>query len=149
VIRRGWSARRAVLVTAACIPVMFTLPSISNDYRLVLLVFPLSVLAAATVALRRGGGPLWALLFTAVGSEFFLLARSSRLIEPSLQGSKFALIVGLQVLLLIVGALEGRVREADYATGKLRAQAARAVAEAGLHGRDADPEAAGSVGAQP
>ena len=59
----------------------------------------------------RLGGSLWALLFMAVGSEFFLLARSSRLIAPSLQGSKFALIVGLQVLLLIVGALEGRERE--------------------------------------
>ena len=67
--------------------------------------------AAATAALRRGGGPLWALLFMAVGFEFFLLARSSRVVAPSLQGSKFALIVGLQLLLLIVGALEGRVTE--------------------------------------
>ena len=106
VMRRGWSARRAVLVSAACVPVMCTFTSISNDYRLVLLVFPLSVLAAVTAARRRDGGRLWALLFMAVGSEFFLLARSSRVVAPSLQGSKFALIVGLQVLLLIVGALE-------------------------------------------
>jgi hypothetical protein len=111
VMRRGWNARRAVLVSAACIPVMCTFPSISNDYRLVLLVFPLSVLAAATAAMRRDGGPLWALLFMAVGFEFFLLARSSRVVAPSLQGSKFALIVGLQLLLLIVGALEGRVTD--------------------------------------
>ena len=111
VMRSGWSARRAVLVSAACFPVMCTFPSISNDYRLVLLVFPLCVLAAATATMRGDGGPLWTLLFMAVGSEFFLLARSSRLIAPSLQGSKFALIVGLQVLLLIVGALEGRERE--------------------------------------
>jgi hypothetical protein len=116
VMRRGWSARGAVLASAACVPVMCTLPSISNDYRLVLLVFPLSILAAATAALRRGGGPLWALLFLAVGSESFLLARSSRLIAPSLQGSKFVLIVGLQVLLLAVGALEGRAGE----TGRAR-----------------------------
>ena len=109
VMRRGWSARRAVLASAACVPVMCTFPSISNDYRLVLLVFPLSVLAAATAAMRSHGGPLWALLFMAVGLELFLLARSSRLIAPSLQGSKFALIVGLQVLLLIVGALEGHM----------------------------------------
>jgi hypothetical protein len=107
VMRRGWSTRGAVLVSAACVPVMCTLPSISNDYRLVLLVFPLSVLAAVTAAMRRHGGPLWALVFMAVGFEFFLLARSSRVVAPSLQGSKFALIVGLQVLLLIVGALEG------------------------------------------
>ena len=111
VMRRGWSARRAVLVSAACIPVMCTFPSISNDYRLVLLVFPLSVLAAMTAAMRRDGGPLWALLFMAVGFEFFLLARSSRVVAPSLQGSKFALIVGLQLLLLIVGALEGHVTD--------------------------------------
>jgi hypothetical protein len=90
---------------------MCTFPSISNDYRLVLLVFPLSVLAAVTAAMRRDGGPLWALLFMAVGFEFFLLARSSRVVAPSLQGSKFALIVGLQVLLLIVGALEGHVTD--------------------------------------
>ncbi len=99
------------MVSAACIPVMCTFPSISNDYRLVLLVFPLSVLAAVTAAMRRDGGPLWALLFMAVGFEFFLLARSSRVVAPSLQGSKFALIVGLQLLLLIVGALEGRVTD--------------------------------------
>ena len=123
VIRCGWSARRAVLVSAACVPVMCTFPSISNDYRLVLLVFPLSVLAAVTAARRRDGGPLWALLFMAVGSEFFLLARSSRLVAPSLQGSKFALIVGLQVLLLIVGALEGRVRKTVCPGEVARAQA--------------------------
>jgi hypothetical protein len=109
VMRRGWSARRAVLVSAACIPVMCTFPSISNDYKLVLLLFPLSILAVVTATTRRHGGPLWALLFMAVGSEFFLLARSSRVIAPSLQGSKFLLIVGLQVLLLIVGALEGHM----------------------------------------
>jgi len=61
-------------------------PSISNDYRLVLLVFPLCVLAAATATMRGDGGPLWALLFMAVGSEFFLLARSSRLIAPVAAG---------------------------------------------------------------
>ena len=44
----------------------------------------------------------------AVAFEFFLLARSSLVIAPSLQGSKFALIVGLQILLLIAGVLDGR-----------------------------------------
>jgi hypothetical protein len=125
VMRRGWSPRRAVLVSAACVPVMCTFPSISNDYRLVLLAFPLAILAAATAAMRRGGGPLWALLFIAVGSEFFLLARSSRLIAPSLQGSKFALVVGLQVLLLIVGALEVRARDDEL--GRKRTAFARVV----------------------
>jgi hypothetical protein len=126
VMRRGWSARRAVLVSAACVPVMCTFPSISNDYRLVLLVFPLCVLAAATAAMRRVGGPLWALLFLVVGFEFFLLARSSRLIAPSLQGSKFALIVGLQVLLLIVGACEGRLRGTEHAREALMTSTAPA-----------------------
>ena len=107
VMRRGWSAHRAVVVSAACIPVMCTFPSISIDYRLVLLVFPLSVLAAATAAMRHDAGPLWALLFMAVGFEFLLLSRSSRVVAPSLQGSKFALILGLQVLLLISGRSRG------------------------------------------
>jgi len=108
VMRRGWSMRGAVLASAACVPVMCTFPSISHDYKLVLLVFPLVVLAAVTTAMRRDGGPLWAVLFMAVGFEFFLLARSSLVIAPSLQASKFTLILGLQVLLLIVGVLDGR-----------------------------------------
>jgi hypothetical protein len=132
VMRRGWSARRAVLASAACVPVMCTFPSISNDYRLVLLVFPLSVLAAATAAMRRHGDPLWALLFMAVGLELFLLARSSRLIAPSLQGSKFALIVGLQVLLLVVGVLEGRVRDGSSSGEGPRSRAVRAGSETAL-----------------
>jgi hypothetical protein len=131
VIRRGWSERRVVLVSAACVPVMCTFPSISNDYRLVLLAFPLSVLAAATATVPRGG-PLWALLFMAAGFEFFLLARSSRLIAPSLQGSKFALIVGLQVLLLVVGVLEGRVRDGSSSGEGPRSRAVRAGSETAL-----------------
>ena len=107
-MRRGWSVRGAVLASAACVPVMCTFPSISHDYKLVLLVFPLVVLAAVTAAMRRDGGRLWAVLFMAVGFEFFLLARSSLVVAPSLQGSKFALIVGLQFLLLLVGVLDGR-----------------------------------------
>jgi hypothetical protein len=147
VMRRKWSARGAVLASAACVPVMCTLPSISNDYRLVLLVFPLSVLATATAGLRNDGGPLWALLFLAVGSEFFLLARSSRLIAPSLQGSKFALIVGLQVLLLIVGVLEGRAQETRSL--ERSAPAGRAGSGVGRGDREAAPDAAGRAGAQP
>jgi hypothetical protein len=132
VMRRGWSARGAILVSAACIPVMCTFPSVSIDYRLVLLVFPLSVLAVVTAAMRRNGGPLWALLFMAVGFEFFLLARSSRVVAPSLQGSKFALIVSLQVLRLIVGAIEGHVRATGRLGEGLTARAARTGSEKGL-----------------
>ena len=106
VMRRGWDERRAVLVAAACVPVMCTFPSISHDYKLVLLVLPLTVLAALTAARRRLGGPLWALLFMAIAVEFFLLARSSLVIAPSFQGSKFVLILGLQALLLVVAATE-------------------------------------------
>ncbi len=113
VMRRGWDDRRVVVVAAACVPVMCTFPSISNDYKLVLLVFPLVVLAAVTAAGRRVGGRLWAVLFMAVALEFFLLARSSQLVAPSLQDSKFVLILGLQVLLLIVGVLDARVTEVE------------------------------------
>jgi hypothetical protein len=111
VMKRGWDDRRAVLVAAACIPVMCTFPSISNDYKLVLLVFPLVVLAAETAVARRDGGRLWAVMFMAVALEFFLLARSSRLAAPSLQDSKFVLILGLQVLLLVVGVLDTHATE--------------------------------------
>jgi len=75
---------------------------------LVLLVFPLTVLASLTASLRRRGGPLWAVLFLAVAVEFFLLARSSLVIRPSLQGSKFALVFGLQLLLLGAATLDRR-----------------------------------------
>jgi hypothetical protein len=113
VMRGGWSDGRAVLAAAACVPVMCTFPSISHDYKLVLLVFPLTVLAVVTATARRSGGALWAVLFMAVAFEFFLLARSSMVIAPSLQGSKLILILGLQVLLLIAGILQRRPRGAE------------------------------------
>ena len=113
VMRRGWDEHGAVIVAAACVPVMCTFPSISHDYKLVLLVVPLVVLAALTAGRRRDGGPLWAALFMAVAFECFLLARSSLVIAPSLQGSKFALIVGLQVLLLGFAVAEARAAAAE------------------------------------
>ena len=148
VMRGGWSSRRVVLVSAACVPVMCTFTSISNDYRLVLLVFPLSVLAAVAAAMRRDGGPLWALLFMAVGFEFFLLARSSRVVAPSLQGSKFALIVGLQVLLLIGGALEGRVR-GESLTVKMNGQVPASPVDASLSPARAPSRAGLGCGFEP
>jgi hypothetical protein len=66
-----------------------------------------------TDARRRDGGRLFALLFMAAGFEFFLLARSSGVVALSLQGRRFALIVGLQVLLQMVAEIEGHWRETD------------------------------------
>jgi len=101
-VRRGWSARRAVLAAAACVPVMSVAPGISHDYKLVICVLPVAVLAAALSALQGRGSLTWALLFGLAAWAFVALARASLVVAPSLQASKYLMIVLLQVLLLAV-----------------------------------------------
>ena len=55
-LRRGWSDRGAVLAAAACVPLMAIVPAVSNDYKLVVCVFPLAVLAAVVATMRRATG---------------------------------------------------------------------------------------------
>ena len=121
-VRRGWSARRAVLAAAACVPVMSVAPAISHDYKLVVFVFPLAVLAAAIATMGGRRSLVWSLQFGLLAWAMIMLARSSMVIAPSLQASKYALVVLVQVLLLAVawqtegGADEAATAGADGAT---------------------------------
>ena len=101
VVRRGWSERGAVLLGAACVSMMAIVPPVSNDYKLVLCVLPLAVLATTLATARREPGTTWVVLFSAASLLLMLLARSTLLVAASLQGSKYALLVVLQVLLLV------------------------------------------------
>jgi hypothetical protein len=103
VIRRGWSGGRAVLLAAASITPMAVIPTLSNDYKLVLFVLPLGVLVAAFAGSRlERGGVAWCLGFGAVLWLAFFLTRSSAFHGDGLIGSKYSLAVLVQVLLLIV-----------------------------------------------
>src|SRR5450759_4808239 len=115
-VRRGWSDRRAVLAAAACVPVMGVVTAISHDYRLVLCVFPLAVLAAVIATMSRRGLAEWCVLFGLLALAMMFLSRSSLVIVPSLQGSKYALLVLLQLLLLyVVWQTEGGAAEPAHA----------------------------------
>jgi hypothetical protein len=109
-VRRGWSAKGAVLAAAVCVPVMSTVPSISEDYKLVIFVFPLAVLGVAIATMRRPPVARWSALFLALAMEMVVLARSSQRVPPSVLGSKFVAIMLLQGLMLLVVLLlrEGR-----------------------------------------
>jgi hypothetical protein len=103
VIRRGWSGGRAVLLAAASITPMAVIPTLSNDYKLVLFVLPLGVLAAAFAGSRLDrGGLAWCLGFGAVLWLTFFLARSSAFHGNALIGSKYSLAVLVQVLMVLV-----------------------------------------------
>jgi hypothetical protein len=99
-LRRGWSERGAVLAAAACVPPMAIVPAVSNDYKLVLCVFPLAVLAVLLSGMNRRPALVWAALFGVLAWVMIFLARSTMLVAPSLQGSKYTLLVVLQALLL-------------------------------------------------
>jgi len=101
-VRRGWTDRRAVLAAAACVPVMGVVPAISHDYKLVLCVFPLAVLAAVIATMSRRNLALWSGSFGLLALATIFLARSSLVIAPSLLASKYALLLLLQLLLLFV-----------------------------------------------
>jgi len=115
--RRGWSKKGAVFAAAACVPVMCTLPSISNDYKLVLFVFPLAVMGMAVSIMKRTQIPatLRSALFLALAMEMVVLARSSQNVQPSVLGSKFVAIMLLQVLMLVVVLLLRDDRPVDEA----------------------------------
>jgi hypothetical protein len=100
-VRRGWSDRRAVLAAAACVPVMSVVPGISHDYKLVLYVLPLAVLTAVVATGRGRGGIAWAAWFGVTAWVTLQLSRSALVMKPSLQNSKYLMIVLVQVLLLI------------------------------------------------
>jgi hypothetical protein len=121
-VRRGWNARRAVLGAAACVPVMSVVPAISHDYKLVIFVFPLAVLGAAIATMGQRRSLVWSVQFGLLAWAMIMLARSSMVIAPSLQASKYALVMLVQVLLLAVawqtedGADEAATAGAEGAT---------------------------------
>ena len=101
-VRCGWSDRRAVLAAAACVPVMGVVPALSHDYKLVLYVFPLAVLAAVIATMSRRDLTVWSVLFGLLALALMFLSRSSLVVAPSLMASKYALLVLIQLLLLYV-----------------------------------------------
>jgi hypothetical protein len=102
-IRRGWSSRRAVLLAAASVPLMAVVPTLSNDYKLVLFVFPLAVLAAILAGSAVVRGRLgWCLGFGTFGWLLVFMARSSAFHGWGLVGSKYSLAVLMQVAMLVV-----------------------------------------------
>ena len=111
-----------MLAAAACVPVMSVAPAISHDYKLVVFVFPLAVLAAAITTMGGRRSLVWSVQFGLLAWAMIMLARSSMVIAPSLRASKYALIVLVQVLLLAVawqtegGADEAATAGADGAT---------------------------------
>ena len=119
-VRRGWSDRGAVLAAAACVPLMSFVPAGSHDYKLVLLVLPLAVLAVAVASMERASAVLWSVLFLVLGLTTIFLARSTLLPLPfdklplfiRLQ-NKYPLLLLAQVLLLAVVLLSGRDRVAS------------------------------------
>jgi hypothetical protein len=102
-IRRGWSGRRAVVLAAASVPPMALVPTLSNDYKLVLFVFPLAVLAAAFAGSGLDRGRIgWCLGFGVVAWLLVFMARSTGFHGWGLVGSKYSLAVLAQVVLLVV-----------------------------------------------
>ena len=125
-VRRGWSDRGAVFAAAACVPLMSFVPAVSHDYKLVLLVFPLAVLAVAVATMERVSAVLWSVLFLVLGLTTIFLARSTLLPLPfdklplfiRLQ-NKYPLLLLAQVLLLAVVLLSGRDMAALEVGGKV------------------------------
>jgi hypothetical protein len=100
-LRRGWNDRGAVMLAASCVPLMAVVPALSNEYKLVLFVFPLLVLAAVIGGSGAERGRLtWCLAFGVLGWLILFLARSSVTHAAGLLGSKYSLAVILQALLL-------------------------------------------------
>lgn len=126
-IRRGWDQRGAVLLAAASVPLMCVIPSYSADYKLVLMVFPLAVLAAFLVqpvfAERDWRG--WRALHTGLlGLGLVLLTTATMLwtmgnltYPRGVRGSKYPLVVLVQVLLLGIVLLLRRKEKQEAGIG--------------------------------
>jgi hypothetical protein len=99
---------------------MAIVPAVSNDYKLVLCVLPLAVLAVVVATMKREPQAMWAVLFGALSFLMIFLARSTIVIAPSLQASKYTLLVGLQALLLLVVLMTDDERDEPASTSGLR-----------------------------
>ncbi len=101
-VRKRMNDRRIILAAASCTPVMMVIPSISNDYKLVLCVFPLAVMSAVMATMRREPEVVWTALLAALAFLMVFLAASSEVLMPSLETSKYFYQVAMQALLLAV-----------------------------------------------
>ncbi len=108
-MRRGWSTWRAVVLAAASVPPMAVLPTLSNDYKLVLFVFPLAVLAAVLARSAGQRGRLWWCLGFGVLLWLFVFMGRSSVFHPwALVGSKYSLaILVLAMLVLVAWRMDG------------------------------------------
>jgi hypothetical protein len=119
-MKRGWSQRNAVLLAAASMPVMNIVPAASHDYKLVLLVFPLAVLAMllAEPARARLGSSAWRSTFLGLlGLEMVALSASTVLFWG--RGAKYPFIVFVQLLILGVVLLTRRQDDPEYQKGSM------------------------------
>jgi len=122
-MRSGWSERNVVMMSAACVPLMSILPSVSHDYKLTLAVFPLAVMVAVILDSTRRNTFWWGALFSCVALELVMLGRSTLLIAPSMLANKYPLLVMIQVLILIVAWRMARTVEATSAEGRTAREA--------------------------
>ncbi len=123
-LRRGWSRRGAVLLAAASVPLMNSLPAVSMDYKLVLMVFPLAVLGALLLepGASRLGSPIWrSLLLGLMGLEMAGLTVPTKFWGIELQnyphtgiGNKYPLVLFMQLLLLTAVMLLRREDDPEY-----------------------------------
>jgi hypothetical protein len=117
-IGRGWSQRGAVLLAAASVPLMSIVPSVSHDYKLVLLVFPLAVLAsllAVPATTARDSPVLRSALLGLLAVDMVLLSTPTLLWGTAGLGNKYPLLVLMQLLCLavVLGTAPRRSRNAD------------------------------------
>ena len=100
--RRKFSASGAVLAAAASVPVMGALPSVSHDYKLVLLVFPMTLIVVAVLAMRRMAFSRWVALLGLAGIELVMLDRSPLVSAPAFLANKYPLLVLVQLTILVL-----------------------------------------------
>ena len=122
-VRRGFSASRAVLAAAAAVPVMGILPSTSHDYKLVLLVLPLAVLVAVVAKAEFRSSISTTALLGLTTLALVVSARSTLLMAPQVVANKLPILFVIQGLILAVVLL--RAKAANDTSGVDEREAGR------------------------
>jgi hypothetical protein len=100
-LRDGYSERKALWAFMISVPVMCVVPTISNDYKLVILITVLSMLLyLLCMEFIQNGALRPLLLISATMVLFFYIGNSYALLQPVFQ-NKWPFIVSLQILLLL------------------------------------------------
>jgi hypothetical protein len=94
------SIPRLIWAAAASVPLMSVVPAVSHDYKQVILVFPLALLAAATVSLAERKPIAFSAAFLAVAGELVLVARSVQVTAPAWVANKYWLVIVLQLAMI-------------------------------------------------